>query len=290
MSWRTVVISKSSKLDYQLGNMVVRNENTIKVPISEIHTLLLESTAISMTAVLLVELTKQKAKVIVCDEKRNPCSELIPYHGSHDSSAKIRSQITWDKQVKCEVWTEVVKEKIFQQARHLKDLGKMEHELLEEYIHELEWNDASNREGHAAKVYFNALFGMGFSRGEDNAVNAALNYGYSIILSMFNREISSGGYLTQLGLFHDNMFNPFNLASDLMEPYRVIVDRKVYDMSPQKFESEEKHRILEILRESVYINRREEFLTNAIKIYSKSVFESIEQRDISLIRFYRNEL
>ena len=87
MSWRTVVISQSSKLDYQLGYMVVRQENIHKIYISEIHTLVIETTAVSITASLLAELIKQKVKVIFCDEKRNPSSELIPYYGSHDTSA-----------------------------------------------------------------------------------------------------------------------------------------------------------------------------------------------------------
>ena len=96
--------------------------------------------------------------------------------------------------------------------------------MLNGYIKEIKFNDATNREGHAAKVYFNALFGMNFNRNADNAINAALNYGYSIILSAVNREVVSNGYLTQLGLFHDNMFNQFNLSCDIMEPLRILID------------------------------------------------------------------
>lgn len=78
--------------------------------------------------------------------------------------------------------------------------------MLQEYIREIQFGDATNREGHAAKVYFNALFGKEFSRTNDVPINAALNYGYGIILSLANREIVSNGYITQIGLFHDNMF------------------------------------------------------------------------------------
>ncbi len=124
-----------------------------------------------------------------------------------------------------------MREKIRQQRQFLSERGKeKEAELLSEYIQEVQWYDETNREGHAAKVYFNALFGMDFSRSQDNNINAALNYGYSIILSAFNREITSNGYLTQLGLYHNNMFNQFNLGSDLMEPFRILVDRMVCSM------------------------------------------------------------
>ena len=223
MSWRTIVITKRAKLDLQLGFMVVRGEDTMKVALNEIAVVLIESIAVSLTTSLLAELTKRKVKVIFCDEKRNPSSELVSYYGSHDTSNKIRKQIAWRQNTKEAVWTEIVSEKIRKQKELLELLGKEEAELLSSYLQQIAWNDETNREGHAAKVYFNALFGLDFTRTEDNLINAALNYGYSIILSSFTREIVANGYITQLGLFHDNMFNQFNLASDLMEPFRPLV-------------------------------------------------------------------
>ena len=251
--------------------------------------LLIESTAVSLTAALLAELSKKKIKVIFCDEKRNPSSELISYYGSHDTSTKIRTQITWKEDVKKAVWTEIVAEKIRKQAEHLEFWNLRESEMLYGYIGEIQFADPTNREGHAAKVYFNALFGLDFTRTEENSTNAALNYGYSLLLSTFNRCITANGYLTQLGLFHDNMFNPFNLASDLMEPFRPIIDWKVRAMQPNKFEHEEKMEVLGILQSDVQINGRNEFLNNAIKIYCKSIFDAINQEDLSEIKFYKYE-
>ena len=291
MSWRTVVVSNSAKLDYQLGFLVVRKDTTTKIHLNEISILLLESTAISMTASLVSELLKHKIKIIICDEKRNPCGEVIPYYGSHDTSAKLRKQVIWEDSVKSAVWTEVVSEKIRKQKEFLEELGKNnEAQLLNEYLTEMEFGDVTNREGHAAKVYFNGVFGMDFTRTEECPVNAALNYGYTIILSAFNREVVSNGYATQLGIFHDNMFNPFNLSSDIMEPYRILVDRKVYRMKPQKFEHEEKMELVNLLSSEVVISERKEYVNNAIKIYTKSILDALSENDISMIRFYRNEL
>lgn len=290
MSWRTIVVSSSAKLDYQMGYLVVRKGETVKVHISEIYMLIIESTAVSLTAALLCELTKKKIKVVFCDEKRNPSSELIPYYGSHDTSVKVRNQIGWGKEIKTAVWTEIVMDKIRKQAEVLTMWHKEESEMLYQYIEEIEYGDTTNREGHAAKVYFNALFGMEFTRTEDSSVNAALNYGYGIILSAFNREITANGYLTQIGLFHDNMFNPFNLGSDLMEPFRPIVDQKVKTMNPQQFEHSEKMEILKILQQDVAIAERKEYVSNAIKIYCKSVFDALADNDVSLIKFYKSEL
>lgn len=290
MSWRVIVISRRAKLDYQMGYMVVREEKLIKIHLSEISTILIESTAVSLTTNLLAELIKKKIKVIFCDEKRNPSSELIGYYGSHDTSNKIRKQIQWSKRAKEAIWTEIVAEKIRKQKELLEHRGKEESELLDSYLQEMQWNDETNREGHAAKVYFNALFGMAFTRTADNVINAALNYGYSIILSAFAREIVSNGYITQLGLFHDNMFNQFNLASDLMEPFRVLVDLEVLTMELSKFEHSEKMQIVDILNHEVKVDNKVQYVNNAIKIYCKSVFDALNENDSSLIRFYKFEL
>ena len=290
MSWRTVVVSSSAKLDYQLGYLIVRKETTTKIHLNEISVLMLESTAISLTASLISELLKRKIKIIFCDEKRNPCGEVIPYYGSHDTSEKIRKQIVWDKKIKTDIWTEIVAEKIRKQKEFLEELKKQEASLLGNYLEELEYGDKSNREGHAAKVYFNAVFGMDFTRTQICPINAALNYGYTILLSAFNREVVNNGYITQLGIFHDNMFNPYNLSSDIMEPFRILVDRKVYKMCPQKLEHDEKMQLVNLLNDEIFIGGRKEYINNAIKIYTKSVVDALSEEDASLIRFYTNEL
>lgn len=290
MSWRIVVISKRAKLDLQLGYMVVRSEEVTKIVLSEISTILIESTAVSITTSLIAELAKRKIKVIFCDEKKNPSCELVNYYGSHDTSNKVRKQIAWKQNTKETVWTEIVTEKIMKQKELLELLGKEESALLDSYLKEIEWNDNTNREGHAAKVYFNAMFGLDFTRTEDSYINAALNYGYSIILSTFTREVVSNGYITQLGIFHDNMFNQFNLASDLMEPFRVLVDQEVYNMRLEQFEHEEKMLLVNILNKEIQIDGRIQYVNNAIKIYCKSIFDALNEDDSALIRFYKIEL
>lgn len=288
MSWRIVVISNSAKLDYKMNFMLVRQEAITRIHLSEVGLLLIESTAVSLTASLLAELVKRKIRVIFCDEKRNPVSELMPYYGSHDTSAKLRKQIAWKDTVKDAVWAEIIAEKIRQQKAFLMTLNKSkEAELLHQYIGEIQSGDSTNREGHAAKVYFNALFGKEFSRTLDIPLNAALNYGYSILLSAVNREISANGYITQLGVFHDNMFNCFNLGSDLMEPFRILVDRTVFELQPEKLEHDEKMFLVNVLTKEVIIDGKVTSVLNAIKIYCRSFFEAINENDMSLIRFYK---
>ncbi|MBE6863399.1 MAG: type II CRISPR-associated endonuclease Cas1 [Ruminococcus flavefaciens] len=288
MSWRTVVISKRAKLDMKTGYLVVRSEeSTSKINLDEISVLIIENTAVSITGCLIAALTEKKIKVIFCNEKRDPTCELVSYYGSHDTSAKLRKQIRWSEDVKSYIWSEIIAEKIRKQSEFLEELEKSnEAEMLRNYIEELEIGDVTNREGHAAKVYFNALFGKEFTRSQECVTNAALNYGYSIILSYFNREITAHGYVTQLGLFHSNMFNHFNLSCDLMEPFRVIVDRCVVKNSFTKFDKEEKHILVDILNSTVYMNGMEQYLGNAIKLYCRSVFDALNDNDVSQITFY----
>ena len=287
MSWRTVVIKSRCKLDYKMGFMVVRSEETKKIFLDEIAVLLIENPAVSLTGCLLEALTEKKIRVIFCDVKRNPNAELVPYYNSYDCSRKIKAQIAWSDDIKGAVWSDIVAEKIRKQAEFLEELKNFkETTLLRSYLSQIESHDATNREGHAAKVYFNSLFGMDFTRSEENSINAALNYGYSIILSAFNREIVAHGYLTQLGVFHDNMFNYFNLSCDLMEPFRVLIDRKVKGMDFADFQSNEKHTLLNVLNETVTINQTKQTVLNAIKYYCRSVFEALNEGDLSLIQFY----
>lgn len=287
MGWRTVAISKQAKLDYSMGYMVVRDtESTVKIHIDEISLLIIESTATSVTTALLSKLTASKVKVVFCDEKRNPSSELVSYYGSYDCSKAIKEQISWTKLSKQISWTLIVREKIKNQANHLIFRGHNEQaQMLFDYIDEIELDDVTNREGHSAKVYFNALFGKGFSRNDDTPLNAALNYGYSLILSCINREIVSDGYLTSLGIHHDNIYNHFNLSCDLMEPFRPLVDFEVAKAVPLRFEKGEKQKMISILNKDIKISGKTNTCLNAIKIYTKSVMKALTLENAELIEF-----
>lgn len=289
--WRVIVVTGRSKLDLRYNSISIRRDNgTDFIHIGEVNTLILETTTISITAALMCELINQKVKVIFCDEKSNPHFELLPFYGSHDCSAKIKEQIAWTNFLKESLWTIIVTEKIENQMKLLKKLNKEEYRILQEYASQIEHNDNTNREGHSAKIYFSALFGNNFSRNKENSLNAFLNYGYQLLLSTFNKEIVANGYLTQIGIFHKNMFNYYNLSSDLMEPFRVIVDELAYKENPQKFEKDEKRKLQNILNLKFRINNVNHYLSDVIKIYTKSIFDALSSNDLSLVRFFQDEL
>ncbi len=286
MSWRIVSVSSMSKLDYKLDYLVVRRrDETTRIHLSEISILILESTAISFTAYLLRELERRKIDVIFCDEKRTPYGMLASLYGSHDTALRYREQAAWPEERQALIWSILVRQKLLGQIAVLPPDRMREKELLESYASQLLPGDPTNREGHCAKVYFNALFGMGFVRDGDDAVNSALNYGYSLLLSATAREIAAYGFCTQLGIFHENRFNRLNLACDLMEPFRPYVDAKVRDLSPGRFEREEKLEMIGVLNQQLSLDGKAFFFLNALRSCVHSVLDALCSGSLDQLRF-----
>ena len=282
MGFRTVVVLSHCKLEYSLNYLVYRTiDETKRINIDEINTVIIQSTSVSITAALLNELISKKIKVIFCDEKSNPSFELIPYIGDSVSSRRINEQTIWSKDMKDLVWQKIVIEKIKNQ-RLLLEKYNIDSYVLKEFENGVEKGDITNREGHAAKVYFNRIFGDGFTRTSESEYNAYLNYGYSIILSQFNRAIASKGYLTQIGIHHKNDFNPFNLACDLMEPFRPIVDDLAHNVNMSNF----KDKMIDLLNINVFISNQNQTLSNAINIYVASIFRALNTGSIDEISFF----
>lgn len=276
MSFRTIVIENSSKLSYKNRFLVVKQDNDEKyIHLSEIDTIIVDSISVSISTYLLKELCSNKINIIFCDEKHNPFGELEGYYLSHNSSKKISTQFKWTKERKDMLWSEIVKNKVINQALILNKLNSDKYDLLLSYIDEITTGDKTNREGHAAKVYFNELFGKDFVRNESDNINAALNYGYAILLSTINKEVISNGYITQIGIHHKNEFNEFNLSCDLMEPFRAIIDNFVYYNQDRELDTAYKLDIINIFNNRYKYNNKNYVLKDAIKIYIKNTLESI---------------
>lgn len=277
MSFRTVVISKQSKLSYKNRFLVIKQENDEKyIHLSEIDTIIVDSISVSISSYLLKELSDNKINIIFCDEKHNPFGEVKYYYGAHNSSKKVLLQSKWNDKIKDELWSKIIKNKITNQALLLNKINLENYNLLLSYVNEVTIGDKTNREGHAAKVYFNSLFTKNFIRNDNDEINAALNYGYAILLSNFNKEIISNGYLTELGIHHKNEFNPFNLTCDLMEPFRVIIDNFVYYNQNREFNTEYKMDIVNIFNGKYKYNGKQYVLKDIIKMYVKNVFDYLE--------------
>lgn len=276
MGWRCVVIDSPCKLSVSNNYLIVRNDDVRKIHLSEVYCLMIACPAVNITGIALYELTRNKIKVIFCDEKRDPYGELIGYYGSHNCAKQLRKQLGWSGAAMGFVGTEIVTQKIRNQAAVLRKYGFDERaSMLDGYAAEVVRGDTANREGHAAKVYFNTLFGMSFTREKDCDVNSALNYGYAVLLSCINREVVACGRLTQLGLTHRNEFNEFNLSCDLIEPFRVLVDEDVFLNRDKPFGKERKFELVGLLNKRV-VYGKEFCLNDAVGSYVRNVFDCLD--------------
>jgi CRISPR-associated endonuclease Cas1 subtype II len=284
MPFRTIVISTHAKIEYSDNCLIYKTaEENKRLLMEEIHTVIIESTAVAITSALLIELSKRNICCIFCDERHNPQSILMSLYSDTSNAKKINTQIRWDAGFIKRLWQAIVIQKINHQQRLLIKSKKIDAaDKLAHFQNEVEIDDLTNREGHAAKVYFNQVFYEGFTRNEENTINAALNYGYTILLSQFTRIIVMRGYLTQIGIHHKNEFNPYNLSCDFIEPFRPMVDEKVKCLKP---EMDFKEKMLELLSDIVQIDGKKQTLINALFIYVDSLFAALEENKLSLVKF-----
>lgn len=279
MSFRTVVITSKSRLNYKNRFLVVKKDLEEQyIHLSEIDTLIIDSISVSISAYLLKEISDYKINIIFCDEKHNPYGEVTSFYSSYNSSKTIMNQIKWTKKAKDEFWKQLVINKLRNQANLLKKIRSSNYKLLESYILEVKDGDKTNREGHAAKVYFNSLFGKKFTRNGLDSINSALNYGYAILLSTINKEVVSNGYLTQLGIHHKNEFNDYNLTCDLMEVFRPIVDSFVYYNKEREFDTNYKMDLVNLFNKTYKYKNKQYTLKDIIKKYVKSNLENIDEK------------
>jgi CRISP-associated protein Cas1 len=288
MGFRTVVINSRCKLEYSLNYLVCRDEDEKRICVDEISTLIIQNIGVSMTAALLSRLLEAKVKLIICDPQNNPQGELVGYYDHYSTYDKIKLQMGWPDDLKDDLWRLIVVEKIRNQAQNLSFLKNENSQLLNDYAKEVVPGDLSNREGHAAKVYFASCFGKDFTRDQQIPINAYLNYGYAIVLSAINREVAGFGYLTQFGIHHIGETNPFNLSCDLIEPLRPYVD--YFAISGKLTQENFKTILAGILSTKVVFSGADMFLENAIHLYVESVLLALKSNDVKKVGFITYEL
>lgn len=277
MGWRSVIITQHAKLSYASRMMTVQTRDGIsQIPLEDISLLLINTTQAVITTALISQLTKSEVKVIFSDEMHEPVCETVGYYPNTRDVDLIEQQMTWPVSRQANLWTKIVFAKIKNQMQVLALYGNEVNELNQE-LEKIEINDLSNREATAARKYFPLLFEKNFTRRKKSPVNAALNYGYSILLSTVNQEIVSSGYLTYIGIHHHSEENSFNLGSDLMEPFRPIID---YWVAGQKFNEltpDVKYGLVEMLSLEIKFNDRKMLLKNAISAHVRNCLNFLNE-------------
>ena len=288
MGYRQVIIKKSEKLHFKDNQLVIdKEENSTKVPLEDISYILIEDSTTILTTRLLAELGKNAISLIVCDEKFEPTSIMYPYNYHFKQLDVLTHQLEVDDSVKNEFWNQIVKRKIENSIRVLEMTSKEEFPIskLSDYSNEIVDGDIKNREGLAAKIYFRSLFGSDFIRFYDDNINAALNYGYIIIVSAIIRNLAVYGLNTYLGIHHSSKINNFNLAYDFLEPYRSVVDKFIYDnkddiVLPLSFEFRKK--LINLLNKEVLHQNKKYTIEYSIGLLIKSYIKSFSTGEIKL--------
>lgn len=231
---RTLCFTNPLLLSLKNAQLVIskkgQKEKPISVPIEDLGMVIIDNQMISVTIPLLNELVSAGVAVILCDEKGLPQALLQSFEGNSLQGEYLRNQTNVGEVLKKQLWKQIVESKIQNQASLLQ---KLHHngDILKPYYLNVKSGDTDNREGVAAKLYWNALFGKDFIRDRNQSgINSLLNYGYTILRSATARALISSGLSPSLGLFHHNRSNAFPLADDMMEPYRPFVDELVYQL------------------------------------------------------------
>ncbi len=224
MEYRNVFLANPAKLSVQREQLVIEQAEKFTVPLEDISAVLIESQQVQLTVHAAAALAEHGITVFLCDEKHLPCAQILPINQYCRQRKMLMAQCEMGKPLKKQLWQRIVVQKIRNQAACLRFSGGDGWEELRQLAEKVLSDDSDNREAVAAALYFPRLFGKGFSRSNDDPRNAALNYGYAILRGGIARNLVVHGLEPCIGLHHRSELNNFNLADDLIEPFRPIVD------------------------------------------------------------------
>ena len=201
-----------------------------RVPLDDIAAVIANAHGISYTNNLLVALAERGAPFVLCAANHNAVGMLLALDGHHLQAQRIEAQIAARQPTHKRMWAAIVKSKLEQQAAALQAAGAPSAPLAA-LVRKVKSGDAGNVEGQGARRYWTLLFGDGFRRERSaGGVNAMLNYGYTVLRAATARAIVAAGLHPSIGLHHSNDANAMRLADDLIEPFRPIVDLKVWGL------------------------------------------------------------
>lgn len=296
MSWRVIYIEKSDYLRLYLDNLkVVREDTEILIPLTDIHTIIVDNQQTVVTARLLNKLADYHILLIFCDEKHLPNIYALSPHSHHQASRVLERQIQWSPEMKGLMWQKIIQIKINNQASVLVHLRKdsTSIETLQRYSDDVSFADQTNREGHAAKLYFKNLFGSTFIRDRDSfdGINSGLNYGYIVLRSTVARTIVAYGLQPSFGIGHYNQYNAFNLADDLIEPFRPVIDLWISILCQEDsyLDLKTKQKIVHLISNNkLLIGNQKQTILNAIELLVQSFIKGMNENNTELLVYPAN--
>lgn len=285
MAWRVVAIENPARLSVRDNQLVITQEIESTLPIEDIDALILDNYGSTITTNLLTALATKGTTTVICDEKHLPASVLLPY-SQHSRQAKVsRQQLSMSQPLKKQLWQQIIISKITNQADVLRSRG-LDDSNLRSLANDVKSGDTSNHESIAARIYFDQILGDA-TRRKPIWHNAALNYGYAMVRSHIARHIAARGLVASQGLFHHNELNSFNLADDLIEPYRAVVDMYILEnIAPyhtgdldSSLTKHDRQLAIDILNYYVIMNGKKFTVRHSVERTVESFIECIETKE-----------
>lgn len=235
MAWRGLHITKPGRLSLADGQIVVSQDNSdVRMPLEDIGWIILDDTRLTLTTSLLSACAENGVALINTDARHMPSSLTLPFHRHHRQAAIANLQISLTLPFRKRCWQAIVIAKIMNQADVLDRHGREHGDTLRAMSKQVNSGDANNIEARAARQYWSALFN-GFIRDDASDLrNKMLNYGYAVMRAVVSRALVGAGFIPCIGLHHASQTNPFNLADDLIEPFRPFVDIMVASLCAER--------------------------------------------------------
>ena len=281
MGFRNIKIDSHVKLSIKNQQLYIETDILRQIPLEDINCIIIENQTVTVSAYLLQKMADMGITVYVCDEKHLPNAVLLPMvrHSRHFKILKY--QIEAGKPLQKRLWQQIVVRKIRNQALCLAYLDLDGSEELMKMCKEVQSGDRTHVEAKAAAFYFNSLYGLGFSRGNDHVINSALNYGYAIVRGLIARSIVCYGLEPSIGVFHHSELNNFNLADDMIEPFRPLVDLYVsqnYDVAEidSDLTPERKRDIFGIINYDMDVKGEKRIISNCIDMLVASYSSALQ--------------
>lgn len=224
MVWRSVMISRPAKLRREHYSLAIEQEQTAFVPFEDIAVIMLNHREISLTHPVLSACGEYGISLFATGDTHHPSGVFLPFLSHSRATRWLRFQLDLPRPLAKQTWAAIVRKKVSNQASCIKLAGIEGADRLAALAQKVKSGDSTRIEGQAAAFYFTQLFGRDFHRGQERWLNAALDYGYAILRGTIARGLVAHGLLPSLGLFHASEQNAFNLADDLIEPFRPLVD------------------------------------------------------------------
>lgn len=281
MAKRTILVQNPCKLSIGHNQLVIDGEKKAKIPLSEIWVVILESNRAIVTVAALSSLAEAGIGVLVCGRDHMPNSLSLPLGAHSRHAAIVENQLLMSKPLKNRLWQALVKRKIENQSQVAALLGQDNAKLLE-YAAAVQSADKTGREAVAAAEYFRSVLPFGTRR--EGPYAAALDFGYAVLRAGIARTLVSGGWLVSRGIHHSNDLNAFNLADDLIEPFRPFVDLLVVGngvVSP--LNADRKAELAGVFEEQAVVNGSSMLLQTAIEETIDSFKRSVVERDAALL-------